>query len=67
MYEKISGHWSKAKKKYLKKSGLGIFISTAAYHIKKRFINSHAVGMAVAWPYGFEIDFVRDPISESAL
>ena len=29
-------------------------------------INSHAVGMAVARPYGFEIDFVRNPISGSA-
>ena len=28
--------------------------------------NSHAVGMAVARPFGFEIDFVRNPISESA-
>ena len=29
-------------------------------------INSHAVGMAVARPLGFEIDFVRNPISGSA-
>ena len=29
-------------------------------------INSHAVGMAVTRPLGFEIDFVRNPISESA-
>ena len=29
-------------------------------------LKSHAVGMAVARPYGFEIDFVRNPISESA-
>ena len=29
-------------------------------------INSHAGGMAVARPYGFEIDFVRNPISGSA-
>ena len=28
--------------------------------------NSHAVGMAVARPLGFEIDFVRNPISGSA-
>ena len=28
--------------------------------------NSHAGGMAVARPYGFEIDFVRNPISLSA-
>ena len=28
--------------------------------------NSHAVGMAVARPLGFEIDFVTNPISESA-
>ena len=28
--------------------------------------DSHASGMAVTWPYGFEIDFVRNPISESA-
>ena len=26
----------------------------------------HAVGMAVAWPYGFEIDFLRNPIFRSA-
>ena len=31
----------------------------------KRF-NSHAGGMAVARPFGFEIDFVRNPISGSA-
>ena len=29
-------------------------------------LNSHAVGMDVAWPLGFEIDFVRNPISGSA-
>ena len=29
-------------------------------------INSKADGMAVARPNGFEIDFVRNPISESA-
>ena len=28
--------------------------------------NSHAVGMAVARPLGFEIDFVGNPISGSA-
>ena len=28
--------------------------------------NSHAVGMAVARPYGFEIDFVINPISGPA-
>ena len=28
--------------------------------------NFHAVGMAIARPYGFEIDFVRNPISGSA-
>ena len=32
----------------------------------KQVINSHAVGMAVAHPYGFEIDLVRKPISGSA-
>ena len=41
-----------------------------AYEIRKgRFImifNSHDGGMAFARPYGFEIDFVRDPISGSA-
>ena len=31
-----------------------------------RIFNSHAVGMAVARPYGFEIDFVRNSISGSA-
>ena len=30
------------------------------------FINSHAVGMAVARLLGAEIDFVRNPISGSA-
>ena len=29
-------------------------------------LNSHAVGMAVTRPHGFEIDFVRNPISGSA-
>ena len=29
-------------------------------------INTAAVGMAAARPYGFEIDFVRNPISGSA-
>ena len=29
-------------------------------------INSHAVGMAVVQALGVEIDFVRNPISESA-
>ena len=29
-------------------------------------IKSHAVGMAVARPYGFKIDFVRNSISGSA-
>ena len=33
----------------------------------KSFFNSHAVGMAVARPLGFEIDFVRNPFSESAV
>ena len=31
-----------------------------------RYLNSHAVGMAVARPLGFEIVFVRNPISGSA-
>ena len=31
-----------------------------------RQTNSRAVGMAVALPYGFQIDFVRNPISGSA-
>ena len=31
-----------------------------------RFFNSHAVGMAVAQPLGFKIDFGRNPISGSA-
>ena len=30
------------------------------------FLNSQAGGMAVARPYGFEIDFVSNPISGSA-
>ena len=33
---------------------------------QKFMLNSHAGGMAVAQPYGFEIDFVRNPISGSA-
>ena len=32
----------------------------------KILINSHAGGMAVARPYGFEIDFVENPIIGSA-
>ena len=31
-----------------------------------KFFNSHAVGMAVAQPLDFEIDFARNPISGSA-
>ena len=27
--------------------------------------NSHAIGMAVARPYGIEIDYLRNPISKS--
>ena len=30
-------------------------------------INFHGGGMTVARPYGFEIDFVRNPISGSAV
>ena len=33
---------------------------------QKSFFNSHAGGMTFARPYGFEIDFVRSPISGSA-
>ena len=33
---------------------------------RKDWFNSQAGGMAVARPYGFEIDFVRNPISGSA-
>ena len=32
----------------------------------QNFVNSHAVGMAAARPYGFKIDFVKNPISGSA-
>ena len=32
----------------------------------KTFINTHVVGMAVARPLGFVIDFVRNPFSGSA-
>ena len=35
-------------------------------HFRFYILNSHAGGMAVARPYGFEIDFVRNPISGSA-
>ena len=34
--------------------------------IVPKFFNSHAVGMAVAQPLDFEIDFARNPISGSA-
>ena len=34
--------------------------------LKVIVFNSHASGMAVARPYSFEIDFVRNPISGSA-
>ena len=34
---------------------------------QKSFFNSHAGGMTFARPYGFEIDFVRSPISGSAV
>ena len=34
--------------------------------VKIWFTNAHAVGMAVAQPLGFEIDFVRNPFSGSA-
>ena len=30
-------------------------------------INTHGVGMAAARPYGFRIDYVRNPISGSAV
>ena len=33
--------------------------------IKNNF-NSHAVGMAIAWPNGFEVNFVINTISGSA-
>ena len=35
------------------------------YHFEP-YVNSHAVGMAVAQPSDFEIDFARNPISGSA-
>ena len=34
--------------------------------VKEKLFNSHAVGIAAARPYGFKIDFVRNPISGSA-
>ena len=44
-----------------------IFTSKWFYWLFHNFIINHnAVGMAVAWPGGFEIDFVRNPISGSA-
>ena len=39
--------------------------SNLTNHVKG-VLNSHAVGMAVARPFGFEIDFSRKPISGSA-
>ena len=35
-------------------------------NLSERFLNSHAVGMVAARPYGFRNDFLRNPISESA-
>ena len=32
----------------------------------RKVFNSHAGGMTIARPYGFEVDFMRNPISESA-
>ena len=40
--------------------------SLYAFYENRRYFNSHAGGMAVARPNGFEIDFVRNPISGSA-
>ena len=34
---------------------------------KTRNLDSHAVGLVVAWPYGLVIDFVRNPIHGSAV
>ena len=31
------------------------------------YVYSHAVGRAISRPYGFEIDYVRNPISEAAV
>ena len=34
---------------------------------KTRNLDSHAVGLVVAWPYGLVIDFMRNPIHGSAV
>ena len=39
--------------------------SNHLWSIYRSGVNSHAVGMTVARPYGFEIDFVRKSISGS--
>ena len=42
-------------------------IPIRTFHLRWRCIfNSHAVGMAAAWPYDFKIYFVRNPIPRSA-
>ena len=41
-------------------------ISKSYTQVTQKYINSHAVGMAVTQSLGFEIDFVRNPISGSA-
>ena len=44
----------------------GQFKKLLQINMKRVIFDSHACGMAVAPPYGFEIDFVRNPISGSA-
>ena len=43
-----------------------LIIISLAIIFSKLSLNSHAVGMALAQPLGFEIDFVRNPFSGSA-
>ena len=42
-----------------------IFYYSSFIATTSNLFNSHAVGMVVARPYGFEIDFVRNPIFQS--
>ena len=50
-------------------SNMGVFINETSPNsiiTRNSFVNFLAGGMAVARPLGLEIDFVRNPISESA-
>ena len=53
-------------REYENRIGLKMIVGYLFKMFKKFQFNSYAGDMAVARPYGFEIDFVRNPISESA-